>query len=73
MADPQHGKRVAVRDGRLVASDGPFAEVKEELAGFHLVECESMDRAVAIAARIPEAAAAEIEVRPIMTYTGLEM
>lgn len=62
-----------MRDGRLVASDGPFAEVKEELAGFHLVECESMDRAVAIAARIPEAAAAEIEVRPIMTYTGLEM
>jgi hypothetical protein len=73
LADPQHGKRVAVRDGRLVASDGPFAEVKEQLAGFYLVDCESMDRAVAIAARIPEAAAAQIEVRPIMTYTGLEM
>jgi hypothetical protein len=73
LAGPQHGKRVAVRDGRLVASDGPFAEVKEELAGFYLVECESMDRAVAIAARIPEAAAAQIEVRPVMTYTGLEM
>jgi hypothetical protein len=73
LADPQHGKRVAVRDGRLVASDGPFAEVKEQLAGFYLLDCESMDRAVAIAARIPEAAVAQIEVRPIMTYTGLEM
>ena len=73
LADPQHGKRVAVRDGGLVASDGPFAEVKEELAGFYLLDCESMDRAVAIAARIPEAAAAQIEVRPVMTYTGLEM
>jgi hypothetical protein len=73
LADPQHARRVAVRDGRLVASDGPFAEVKEELAGFYLVDCESMDRAVAIAGRIPEAAAAEIEVRPIMTYTGQEM
>jgi hypothetical protein len=73
LADPQHGKRVAVRDGRLVASDGPFAEVKEELAGVYLVECESMDRAVEIAARIPEAAAAQVEVRPIMTYTGLDM
>jgi hypothetical protein len=73
LADAQHGKRVAVRDGRLVASDGPFAEVKEELAGFYLVDCESMERAVAIAARIPEAAVAQIEVRPVMTYTGLEM
>jgi hypothetical protein len=73
LADAQHGKRVAVRSGRLVASDGPFAEVKEELAGFYLVDCESMDRAVEIAARIPEAAVAEIEVRPVMTYTGLEM
>ena len=73
LADPQHGKRVAVRDGRLVATDGPFAEVKEELAGVYLVECESMDRAVEIAARIPEAAAAQVEVRPIMTYTGLDM
>lgn len=73
LADPQHGKRVTVRDGQAVTSDGPFAEVKEQLAGFYLLDCESMDRAVAIAARIPEAPVAQIEVRPIMTYTGLEM
>jgi hypothetical protein len=64
---------VAVRDGRLAAIDGPFAEVKEELAGFYLVECGSMDRAVEIAERISEAAATQIEVRPIMTHTGLEL
>ena len=42
-------------DGQAVSSDGPFAEVKEQLAGFYLVECDSMERAVEIAAQIPEA------------------
>ena len=70
---PELGKRVTVRDGQAVTSDGPFAEVKEQLAGFYLVECESMERAVEIAAQIPEAEAGQIEVRPILTYSGLEM
>jgi hypothetical protein len=73
LADQQSAKRVTVRDGRTMTSDGPFAEVKEQLAGFYLVECDSIDRVVAIAARIPEAPVAEIEVRPILTYAGLEM
>ena len=59
--------------GEVLTSDGPFAEAKEHLAGFYLVECESIDRAVEIAARIPEAADAMLEVRPILTYSGLEM
>ena len=73
LADPALGKRVTVRDGQAVTSDGPFAEVKEHLAGFYLVECESMERAVEIAARIPRRAVGQVEVRPILTYSGLEM
>jgi hypothetical protein len=73
LADQSVAKRVTVRGGQVMTSDGPFAEVKEQLAGFYLVECQSIERAIEIAARIPEAPDAEIEVRPILTYSGLEM
>ncbi len=73
LADRSMAKRVAVRDGQPVATDGPFAEVKEQLAGFFLVECESIERAIEIGARIPDVDEALIEVRPIMSYSGLEM
>ncbi len=72
LADPEMTKTVNVRDGRTIASDGPFAETKEELAGFYLVDCESLERAIEIAGRIPEATDAQIEVRPIMTYSQLD-
>ena len=72
LADPEMAKRVSVQDGQAITSDGPFAETKEEPAGFYLVDCESMDRAVEIAARIPEASVAQIEVRPIMTYSQVD-
>ena len=73
LADTALAKRVSVREGRTITSDGPFAEAKEILAGFYLVECESIDRAVELAARMPEAPIGEIEVRPIMDLKGLEM
>jgi hypothetical protein len=73
LADPDRAKHVTRRDGKTIASDGPFAEVKEQLAGFYLVECASLDRAIEIAGRIPEAELGMLEVRPIMTYAGLEM
>jgi hypothetical protein len=73
LADPSEAKTVTVRDGQTMASDGPFAETKEHLAGFYLVEAQSMERAIEIAARIPEAPVATLEVRPILTYSGLEM
>jgi hypothetical protein len=57
--------RVRVREGRTLTSDGPFAEVKEHLAGFYVVECASMERAVALAARVPDAFFGEVEVRPV--------
>jgi hypothetical protein len=73
LADPSLAKLVSVREGRTIASDGPFAEAKEFLAGIYLVECESIERAVEIAARMPEAPIGEIEVRPVMDLRGLEM
>ena len=75
LAGSEQARRVVVRDGQTLASDGPFAEVKEELAGFYLVDCESVDRAMDIAGRIPEAAdgLGHVEIRPVMTYAGLEM
>ena len=73
LADTSLAKRVSVRQGRKITSDGPFAEAKEILAGFYLVECESIERAIELAARMPEAPIGEIEVRPIMDLKGLEM
>ncbi|MFE0021754.1 YciI family protein [Amycolatopsis sp. NPDC059021] len=66
-------KQVSVRSGETIATDGPFAEVKEFLAGFYLLECESLDRAIEIAARIPEAQFSTVEVRPVMGLYGDEM
>jgi hypothetical protein len=57
---------VRVRDGKTLTVDGPFAETKEQLGGFYLIEAENLDQAVAIAARIPSARFGSIEVRPIM-------
>lgn len=73
LADPSLAKRVRVREGQTITTDGPFAEVKEHLAGFYLIECDSIDRAVEHAVRIPEAALGLVEVRPVMTFSELEM
>lgn len=62
---PEAARRVQVRDGELSATDGPFAEVKEQLAGFYLVECDDVDEACRIAARVPDAAFNHVEVRPL--------
>jgi hypothetical protein len=72
LADPSLTTRVSVRDGQVVTSDGPFAEAKELLAGFYLLECESLDRAVEIAARIPEAELGLVEVRPALSLGPTE-
>jgi hypothetical protein len=70
LADPSLTRRVSVRDGRTLTSDGPFAEAKELLAGFFLLECESMERAVEVAARVPEAELDLVEVRPVLELGG---
>ena len=56
---------VRVRDGRMSITDGPFAETKEQLAGFYLVEARDLNEAIQIAAKIPPARVGCIEVRPI--------
>ena len=59
---------VRVVDGRTVTTDGPFAETKEQLGGFYLVEAADLDEAIAYAAMIPGAAHGAVEVRPIWDY-----
>jgi hypothetical protein len=73
LADASQTKRVTVGEGRTVTTDGPFAEAKELLAGFFLLECESIDRAVECAARMPEAELGLVEVRPVLELGGTEM
>jgi hypothetical protein len=57
---------VRVQDGETLTTDGPFAETKEQLGGFYILDCESLDEALAYAAKIPAAAHGAIEVRPVM-------
>jgi hypothetical protein len=59
---------VRVRDGKILTTDGPFAETREQLGGYYLVEAKDLDEALAIAARIPGAKDGSIEVRPVMIY-----
>src|SRR5882762_6007307 len=59
---------VRVRDGKTLTTDGPFAETREQLGGYYLVEAKDLDAALEIAARIPGAKVGSIEVRPIMVY-----
>jgi hypothetical protein len=73
LADPSMAKRVALDQDQVMATDGPFAEAKEQLAGFFLVECESIERALEHAARVPEARLGLVEVRPVMDLRGFEM
>jgi hypothetical protein len=62
---------VRVRDGERLLSDGPFAETKEQLGGFYLLECASLDEAIDWAAKIPGAATGSVEVRPVMNYDAV--
>jgi hypothetical protein len=56
---------VRVRDGEVLATDGPFAETKERLGGYFLVDCTDLDQAIEVAAKIPGARTGSVEVRPI--------
>ena len=66
LAEPPRAKRVSVSESRTVTSDGPFPEAKELLGGFYLVDCDSEERAVEIAARVPEAQLGLVELRPTL-------
>jgi hypothetical protein len=59
---------VTVRGGNSVTTDGPFAETKEQLGGYYLLECDDLDEALKYAAMIPTAAYGRVEVRPIVVF-----
>ena len=58
-----------MRDGKRLTTDGPFAETKEQLGGFYLIDAKDIDEAIHVAGRIPAARYGTIEVRPIMTFS----
>jgi hypothetical protein len=59
---------VRVRNGKTLTTDGPFAETKEQLGGYFLMQCKDLDEAIALAARIPAASDGSIEIRPVMEF-----
>ena len=72
LADPSLARWVAVRETETIVSDGPFAEVKEHLAGFYLIDVASGKDALEWAARVPDAATIGVEVRPVLDMSGWE-
>ncbi|HZD39513.1 MAG TPA: YciI family protein, partial [Terriglobales bacterium] len=74
-ANPLHPTSMAtsvrVRDGKRIVTDGPFAETREQLGGYFLIEANSLDEAIGVAARIPMARKGTVEVRPVVEIPGL--
>jgi hypothetical protein len=72
LADPSQAVVVSVRNGQPAVTDGPFLEAKEYLGGFYLIDCESKERAIELAAQIPDAAieGLGVEVRQVMFSDG---
>jgi hypothetical protein len=74
-ANPLHpvatATSVRVRDGKRLVTDGPFAETREQLGGYFLIEAKDLDEAIGIAARIPAARLGTVEIRPVMQVAGL--
>jgi hypothetical protein len=62
---------IQVRDGKSLVTDGPFAETREQLGGFYLINAQDLDEAIAIATRIPGARVGTVEIRPVLEIAGL--
>ncbi len=62
---------VRVREGKRLVTDGPFAETREQLGGYYLIEAKDLDEAMAVAARIPGARRGTVEVRPVVELAGM--
>jgi hypothetical protein len=73
LADPALARWVSTAEGRPVVADAPFAETKEHLAGFYLVDVADTARAEAIAARVPDAVWGLVEVRPVLDMSGWDL
>ena len=76
-ASPLHAVATAtsvrVRDGKQLVTDGPFAETREQLGGYFLIDAKDLDEAIAIASRIPGARKGTVEIRPIVELSGLPL
>jgi hypothetical protein len=76
-ANPLHpismATSVRVRNGKRLVTDGPFAETREQLGGYFLIDAKDLDQAIDIAARIPMARKGTVEVRPVVEIPGLPM
>jgi hypothetical protein len=68
LQDVSTATTVSLRDGRRIVTDGPFAETKEHLGGFYMIDAPSLDDAIDAAARIPGARTGKVEIRPILEY-----
>ena len=68
LQDSHTATTVSVRDGKAQITDGPFAETKEQLGGYYILDCKNLDEALGYAAKIPSAAYGRVEVRPIMDF-----
>lgn len=68
LQDTETATSVKVRAGKSTVTDGPFAETKETLGGYYILDCKDLDEALAYAAKIPSAAYGTVEVRPVMNY-----
>jgi hypothetical protein len=66
LEEPKTAKSVRVRNGETIVTDGPYAETKEQIGGFFLVECGDLDEAIDLAARVPVATKASVEIRPLV-------
>ena len=73
LADPSNTRTIRLVDGAPAITDGPFAEAKEHLGGYLILDCESVERAAEIAKRWPSARFTPLEVRPLMDASGAEM
>jgi hypothetical protein len=73
LGDPVLARRVTARDGAVLVADGPFAEAKEHLAGFYLVDCATPERATEIAAQVPDAVWGLVEVRPVLDRSTVDL
>lgn len=68
LVDTSAATTVRVRDSQILTTDGPFAETKEQLGGYYMLNCDNLDEAIEMAAKIPGAKSGSIEIRPIMEF-----
>jgi hypothetical protein len=68
LEDPSQSRVVRVRDGKSVVTDGPFAETKEVIGGYFLVDCKDLDQAIEVARRVPLLETGSVEIRPLVTH-----